>query len=78
MFSIDYVRLWVCMYVYSCRLNVVRTPISRVNACRPTVMPDGHTIYKCTYCAKEFQTFSDINRHLDFHEGSLFTDMNKN
>jgi hypothetical protein len=50
------------------RLNMVRTPVRREDACKPTLLPDGRTVYRCTYCNKDFGSFSDINRHMDFHE----------
>ena len=51
------------------RLNVVKIPVRREDACKPTLLPDGRTVYRCTYCSKDFGSFSDINRHMDFHEG---------
>ncbi|KAK2187371.1 hypothetical protein NP493_168g03036 [Ridgeia piscesae] len=51
------------------RLNVVMSPLRRDEVCKPTVLPDGRTVYRCTYCNKDFTTLSDINRHMDFHEG---------
>ena len=37
--------------------------------CKPTTTADGRTVYKCPFCSKDFLSFSDINRHMDFHEG---------
>ena len=51
------------------RLNVVMSPLRREEVCKPTMLPDGRTVYRCTYCNKDFTTLSDINRHMDFHEG---------
>ena len=45
------------------------SPLRRDEVCKPTVLPDGRTVYRCTYCNKDFTTLSDINRHMDFHEG---------
>ena len=53
------------------RLNVVRRPIKREDACRPVVLSDGRTAFRCIYCKKDFCTISDVNRHMDFHEGEL-------
>lgn len=56
---------------------MVRQPIKREDACKPTMLPNGRMVYRCTYCNKEFCTVSDVNRHMDFHEGlssgTLFT-----
>ncbi|CAH1773102.1 unnamed protein product [Owenia fusiformis] len=50
------------------RLQVVRSPINREKVCKPQALPDGRSVYPCVFCGKEFSTFSDINRHMDFHE----------
>ncbi|XP_064472248.1 uncharacterized protein LOC135386331 isoform X2 [Ornithodoros turicata] len=55
---------------YNPRLGVVENPISRDEACKPHVGPDGKIIYPCSYCTKTFCSTSDLNRHMDFHEGS--------
>jgi len=47
----------------------VRRPIKREDACRPVVLADGRTAFRCFYCKKDFCTISDVNRHMDFHEG---------
>ncbi|XP_052804987.1 zinc finger protein 236-like isoform X2 [Mya arenaria] len=51
------------------RLGIVQSPINRESMCKPTTLADGRTVYKCTFCSKEFVSYSDINRHMDFHEG---------
>lgn len=50
------------------RLGIVQSPINREAMCKPTTLTDGRTVYKCPFCSKEFVSFSDINRHMDFHE----------
>ena len=47
----------------------MHSPINRESMCKPTSTPDGRTVYKCPFCSKDFLSFSDINRHMDFHEG---------
>lgn len=59
----------MCLCLCFSRLYVVRQPVNREDACKPIVMPDGRTVYRCSYCNKDFCTFSDVNRHMDFHEG---------
>lgn len=49
----------------------MRRPIKREDACRPVVLSDGRTAFRCIYCKKDFCTISDVNRHMDFHEGEL-------
>ena len=51
------------------RVYVVRNALKRDEACKPTVLADGRTVYRCSYCSKDFASYSDINRHMDFHEG---------
>lgn len=51
------------------RLNLVRQPIRREDACKPTLLQDGRAVYRCSYCNKDFGSYSDVNRHMDFHEG---------
>ena len=61
------------MYIYKCvycRLDVVKSPVQRDEVCRPTSLPDGRQVFRCIYCHKDFCSFSDINRHMDFHEGT--------
>lgn len=41
---------------------------SREKVCKPTLLPDGRAVYRCIFCGKDFLSFSDINRHMDFHE----------
>ncbi|KAL4229304.1 hypothetical protein ACF0H5_012344 [Mactra antiquata] len=53
------------------RLGIVQSPINREAMCKPTTLTDGRTVYKCPFCSKEFVSFSDINRHMDFHEGKI-------
>ncbi|KAK7471407.1 hypothetical protein BaRGS_00035959 [Batillaria attramentaria] len=50
------------------RLYVVNQPVDRERLCKPTVLPDGRTVYRCVFCHKDFLSYSDINRHMDFHE----------
>jgi len=63
-------NLIICSFFDNNRLNVVRRPIKREDACRPVVLADGRTAFRCFYCKKDFCTISDVNRHMDFHEGS--------
>lgn len=51
------------------RLDVAERPISREEACTPQMGPDGKFVYPCSYCYKTFCSTSDLNRHMDFHEG---------
>lgn len=51
------------------RVYPVKNPVRREEACKPTVLSDGRTVYRCLYCNKNFATLSDVNRHMDFHEG---------
>lgn len=53
---------------YNPRLGVVENPISRDEACKPHVGPDGKLVYPCSYCSKAFCSTSDLHRHMDFHE----------
>ena len=53
------------------RLYVVNQPVDRERICKPTVLPDGRTVFRCIFCHKDFLSYSDINRHMDFHEGEL-------
>ncbi|KAL3836434.1 hypothetical protein ACJMK2_021867 [Sinanodonta woodiana] len=50
------------------RLPIVHAPVNREQICKPMVRSDGHTVYRCPFCSKDFLSFSDINRHMDFHE----------
>ncbi|XP_076092623.1 uncharacterized protein LOC143064014 [Mytilus galloprovincialis] len=50
------------------RLPVVSTPVDREKICKPTVLADGRTVFRCPFCNKDFLSYSDINRHMDFHE----------
>ncbi|XP_074652108.1 uncharacterized protein LOC141906705 [Tubulanus polymorphus] len=50
------------------RLDVVYDPKKSEAACRPVLLDDGRSVYKCTYCPKEFPNYSDIRRHISFHE----------
>ncbi|XP_050404250.1 zinc finger protein 236 [Patella vulgata] len=50
------------------RLHVVNQPVNRDNLCKPIVLPDGRYVYRCDVCSKDFLSFSDVNRHMDFHE----------
>lgn len=50
------------------RLYVVNQPVDREQLCKPTLLPDGRTVFKCYFCHKDFLSYSDINRHMDFHE----------
>ncbi|XP_041371714.1 sal-like protein 3 [Gigantopelta aegis] len=50
------------------RLHVVNQPIDRDMVCKPVVLPDGRAVFRCVFCSKDFLSFSDINRHMDFHE----------
>ena len=56
-------------FLFRCRLDVVRTPVKREDVCKPIILPDGRAVYRCSYCNKDFGSFSDVNRHMDFHEG---------
>ncbi|XP_070175497.1 zinc finger protein 236-like [Littorina saxatilis] len=49
-------------------LYVVNQPVDRERLCKPTVLPDGRTVFRCIFCHKDFLSYSDINRHMDFHE----------
>ncbi|XP_045209229.2 zinc finger protein 236-like isoform X2 [Mercenaria mercenaria] len=53
------------------RLGIVQSPINREAMCKATTLTDGRTVYKCPFCSKEFVSYSDINRHMDFHEGKI-------
>ncbi|XP_046358785.2 uncharacterized protein LOC124136795 isoform X1 [Haliotis rufescens] len=53
---------------FSARLHVVNQPVDREQVCKPTILADGRTVYRCVFCSKDFLSFSDINRHMDFHE----------
>jgi len=48
---------------------VVEKPVKRAEACRPLIGPDGRYLYPCVYCQKTFCSLSDLNRHINFHEG---------
>lgn len=50
------------------RLPIVSTPVDREKICKPTVLKDGRTVFRCPFCSKDFLSYSDINRHMDFHE----------
>ncbi|GAB1600350.1 zinc finger protein 236-like isoform X3, partial [Argonauta hians] len=50
------------------RLHVVNSPVDREKVCKPTLLPDGRAVYRCIFCGKDFLSYSDINRHMDFHE----------
>ncbi|XP_076456015.1 uncharacterized protein LOC143290456 isoform X2 [Babylonia areolata] len=50
------------------RLYVVNQPVDRERLCKPTLLPDGRTVFRCIFCHKDFLSYSDINRHMDFHE----------
>ena len=54
----------VLKQLVSCR----GTP-KREDAFKTTVLADGRTVYRCTLCAKDFATYSDVSRHMDYHEG---------
>lgn len=56
------------MYIIN-RLNVVEKPVERSDVYKPRTLPDGKLFYECCYCHKGFGSVSDINRHMDFHEG---------
>ena len=43
--------------------------MKREDALTPMTLEDGRTVYRCSYCSKDFTSYSDINRHMDFHEG---------
>jgi uncharacterized Zn-finger protein len=49
------------------RLAVVEPGIDRSAICKPRYI-NGKAIYSCIFCDKEFCSYSDINRHLNFHE----------
>ena len=51
------------------RLNIVSDPVEREKALSPIVDDIGRTFFQCPYCHKLFGSTSDMNRHLDFHEG---------
>lgn len=55
---------------YNPRLDMVERPVSRDEACKPQLGPDGRFVYPCSYCYKTFCSTSDLNRHMDFHEGN--------
>ncbi|KAG7176687.1 Zinc finger protein 236-like 3, partial [Homarus americanus] len=54
---------------YAPRLNIIQEPIDRDKALMPITDDIGRTFYECPYCHKLFGSTSDMNRHLDFHEG---------
>ncbi|XP_065304189.2 B-cell lymphoma/leukemia 11B-like isoform X1 [Dermacentor albipictus] len=54
---------------YNPRMDMAERPISRDEACTPQMGPDGKFVYPCSYCYKTFSSTSDLNRHMDFHEG---------
>lgn len=54
---------------YNCRMDMPERPMSRDEACTPQMGPDGKFVYPCSYCYKTFSSTSDLNRHMDFHEG---------
>jgi uncharacterized Zn-finger protein len=58
-----------CRPGLSDRLGIVEKPIKRNEACRPLLGPDGKFLYPCGYCQKTFCSLSDLNRHMNFHEG---------
>lgn len=55
----------------SSRLSIVNEPLDRNSLCKPQVLDDGRSVYTCVICHKQFLSLSDINRHMDFHEGEL-------
>lgn len=55
-----------CVY---CRLPIVNSPVNRDQICKPTTLDDGRQVFTCPFCSKNFSSYSDINRHMDFHEG---------
>lgn len=57
-------------HLLSDRLGIVEKPIKRNEACRPLLGPDGKFLYPCGYCQKTFCSLSDLNRHMNFHEGT--------
>lgn len=54
---------------YNPRMEMPEKPMSRDEACTPQMGPDGKFVYPCSYCYKTFSSTSDLNRHMDFHEG---------
>ena len=59
------------LFQISLRLGIVEKPIKRNEACRPQLGPDGKSLYPCGYCQKTFCSLSDLNRHMNFHEGEI-------
>ncbi|KAK8771592.1 hypothetical protein V5799_025160 [Amblyomma americanum] len=57
------------MSAYNPRLDTAERPVGRDEACTSQMGPDGKFIYPCSYCYKAFSSTSDLNRHMDFHEG---------
>ncbi|XP_064643936.1 uncharacterized protein LOC135497880 isoform X2 [Lineus longissimus] len=50
------------------RVEVICDPQKHEESATPVFLPDGRTLFRCAYCAKEFPNYSDIRRHLNFHE----------
>ncbi|XP_062588515.1 zinc finger protein 236-like [Saccostrea cucullata] len=50
------------------RLPIVNSPVNRDQICKPTMLDDGRQVFSCPFCSKNFSSYSDINRHMDFHE----------
>ncbi|XP_033733233.1 ras-responsive element-binding protein 1-like isoform X2 [Pecten maximus] len=50
------------------RLPIVNAPVNRDKVCKPMTLTDGRQVYRCPFCSKDFLSYSDINRHMDFHE----------
>ncbi|XP_061182896.1 ras-responsive element-binding protein 1-like isoform X2 [Saccostrea echinata] len=50
------------------RLPIVNSPVNRDQICKPTTLDDGRQVFSCPFCSKNFSSYSDINRHMDFHE----------
>ncbi|XP_069119960.1 zinc finger protein 236-like isoform X2 [Argopecten irradians] len=50
------------------RLPIVNAPVNRDKVCKPMTLTDGRVVYRCPFCSKDFLSYSDINRHMDFHE----------
>lgn len=50
------------------RLPIVNSPVNRDQICKPTTLDDGRQVFTCPFCSKNFSSYSDINRHMDFHE----------
>lgn len=66
---LSYIAAFCSCFFFFLRLNIVQEPIDRDKALMPITDDIGRTFFECPYCHKLFGSTSDMNRHLDFHEG---------